>query len=65
MIDIFIDDMTLTDIQRKDKEILVFRNKDKQESLIFPVSNEELLNIYQRVKMRCETLDLVKVERDK
>jgi hypothetical protein len=62
MIDLYADDMTLTEIQRKDKEVLVFNNKEKDESVMFPVSDEELLNIYHRVRMRCETLDLIKVQ---
>lgn len=61
MFDLYADDVTLTDIQRKDKEILVFRNKAKDESIMIPVSNEELVNIYNRVQMRCETLNLIPI----
>ena len=63
MIDLYVDDITLTDIQRKDKEVLVFRNKEKDESLMIPVTNEELVNICNRVRMRCETLGLVRPEK--
>ena len=61
MVDLYVDDITLSDIQRKDKEILVFTNKEKDESIRIPVSNEELVNIFHRVRMRCETLNLIPV----
>ena len=55
-----IDDVSLTEIQTKGNEqILMFRNKEKDETVAIPVSNTELLNIFQRVKMRCETLNLI------
>ncbi len=60
MIDLYIDDVSLTEIQDKyNRPILVFKNKKKDEAVYIPISNEELLNILSRVKMRCETLDLI------
>jgi len=57
---LYIDDVSLTEIQTKGNEqILMFRNKEKDETVAIPVSNTELLNIFQRVKMRCETLNLI------
>jgi hypothetical protein len=60
MIDLYVDDVTLTEIQQKDKQILMFKNKNRDESLVIPISNDELLNIYTKARMRCETLDLIK-----
>lgn len=60
MVDLYIDDVSLTEIQTKGNEqILMFRNKEKDKTVAIPVSNTELLNIFQRVKMRCETLNLI------
>lgn len=60
MVDLYIDDVSLTKIQTKGNEqILMFRNKGKDETVAIPVFNAELLNIFQRVKMRCETLTLI------
>lgn len=39
--------------------VLVFRNKEEDESVHIPISNEELINILNRVMMRCEILDLI------
>ena len=62
MIDLYVDDMTLREIQiRQDQQVLMFANKDKDEALAVPVSDEELRNIYDRVKMRCETLGLIPI----
>lgn len=51
MVDLYIDDVSLTEIQTKGNEqILMFRNKGKDETVAIPVFNAELLNIFQRVK---------------
>ncbi len=60
MVDLYIDDVSLNEIRVVgNKQELVFVNDKKDESLHIPVSNEELLNILNRVKMRCETLNLI------
>ena len=63
MVDLYIDDISLTEIQTKGKraKFLMFRNKGKDETVAIPVSNAELLNVFQRVKMRCETLNLIPI----
>lgn len=59
MIDLYVDDVSLVKIQEKDnQQILIFSNSGKDESISIPVTNDELLNIYQKVRMRCETLGL-------
>lgn len=60
MIDLYVDDVSLTEIQDKhDQHILVFKNKDKDESVHIPVTDQELINILNRTRMRCETLELI------
>lgn len=60
MVDLYLDDISLTEIQTKGNEqILMFRNKEKDETLAIPLSDTELLNIFQRVKIRCESLNLI------
>lgn len=62
MVDLYIDDISLTEIQTKGNEqTLIFRNKEKDETVAIPVSHAELLNIFQRAKMRCETLKLIPI----
>lgn len=59
MIDLYIDEVSLAKIHEKqNQQILIFRNKEKDELISIPVSNDELLNIWLKVKMRCETLGL-------
>ncbi len=45
MVDIFVDNMHLSEIQRKESEVLVFKNKSKDEAVYIPVSKNKLLNI--------------------
>lgn len=60
MVDIFNDNISLEKIQETENEqMLIFKNKDKDEIVSLLVSEDELLNIFQKVKMRCETLDLI------
>ena len=60
MVDLFIDEVSLVEIQsRNGQQVMAFKNKDKDEALYIPISNEELLNIYNRVRIRCETLELI------
>jgi len=61
MIDIYVDEVSLKEIQQKDKQILKFVNVDKDESVMLVVTNSELVNIYNRIKMRCETLNLIPI----
>jgi len=61
MIDLYADDVSLVDIQQKDKQVLKFVNKKKDETVFIPVTDEELVNIYNRVKMRCETMKLIPI----
>ena len=61
MIDLYVDDVSLERVyQKNESQILYFKNAAKDETVSIPVSNEELLNIYHRVKIRCETLELIK-----
>lgn len=60
MFDVYFDDATLVKVEPKHgSQILIFRNEGKDEALSIPVSNEELLNVYRLVKIRCEALDLI------
>ncbi len=60
MFDLYFEDFSLNKIQVKSSEqILMFNNKEKDETVALNVSNAELLNIFQKVKMRCETLNLI------
>lgn len=61
MIDIYVDDVSLKEIQQKDKQILKFVNAEKDESVMLVVTNSELVNMYNRIKMRCETLNLIHI----
>ena len=57
MVDIFIDDVSLERIQIKgDTMQLVFVNKEKDESLLIPVTEQELQNIFDKVKIRLDIL---------
>lgn len=60
MIDLYVDDVTLKKIEQKHgSQVLVFANEVKDEAVRIPLSEEELLNIYHRVRRRCETLELI------
>lgn len=60
MVDLYVDDVTLDKVEQKHgSQVLIFKNKAKDEMLSIPVSSEELLNVYHRVKIRCETLELI------
>ena len=57
MVDVFIDDVSLERIQIKgDTMQLVFVNKEKDESLFIPVTEQELQNIFDKVKIRLDIL---------
>jgi hypothetical protein len=62
MIDLYVDDVTLSEIQNKteNENCLLFKNKTKDETTMIVADNNELVNIYHRARMRCETLDLIK-----
>ncbi len=60
MIDLYIDGISLREIQTKNNEqILIFQNDEKKETVAINVSDAELLNLFQQTKMRCETLNLI------
>ncbi len=61
MIDIYVDDVRLKEIQHKEKQVLKFVNAKKDESVMMVVTNDELVNMYDRIKMRCETLNLIPI----
>lgn len=62
MVDLYADDVTLTDIKTKQSEqILFFGNKEKDETIALNVSDSELFNIFLKVKMRCEALNLIPI----
>ena len=61
MFDIYVDDVSLKEIQQKDKQILKFVNAEKDESIMLVVTSSELVNMYNRIKMRCETLNLIPI----
>ncbi len=62
MFDLYVDNISLCKIQTKHNEqILIFQNKGNDETVAINVSNAELLNIFQQVKMRCENLDLITI----
>lgn len=57
MVDIYIDDVTLDRIQIKgDTQQLVFVNKEKDETVFIPVTEKELQNIFDKVKIRLDIL---------
>ena len=57
MVDVFIDDVSLERIQIKgDTMQLVFVNKEKDESLFIPVTEQELQNIFDKIKIRLDIL---------
>lgn len=65
MIDFYGDDLTLEMIQTKGgTQVMVFRNRtgDCDETVSIGVDGKELLNIYEKVRMRCETIGLKKEE---
>ena len=60
MIDLYVDDVSLKKIEQKcGSQVLVFTNEEKDEAVRIPVSDEELLNMYNRLRRRCETLELI------
>ena len=61
MIDIYVDDVHLKEIQHKEKQVLKFVNAEKDERVMMVVTNDELVNMYNRIKMRCETLNLIPI----
>lgn len=62
MIDLYLDEMTLDGIRtvNPDENVLVFKNKGKDESLSITLTGDELVNTYRRIRMRLETLGLKK-----
>lgn len=60
MVDLYMDGMSLVRVyQKHGSQLLVFQNKEKDEMITIPINKEELLNIYHRIKIRCEALDLL------
>ncbi len=59
MIDLYVDEVSLQEIRiEKNEQELLFANA-KDESIHIPVSHNELLNILNLIRMRCEQLDLI------
>lgn len=57
MVDIFVDEVTLDRIQIKgDTQQLVFVNKGKDETVFVPVSEQELQNIFDKVRILLDIL---------
>ena len=60
MLDLYLDEVSLIGVEPKHgSQVLIFKNEVKDEMISIPVDSEELLNIYHRVKIRCETLELI------
>lgn len=61
MIDIFVDDMNCESINNiKEGYRLNFKN-DKQESLILILTEENFIDLHNRIKRRCETQNLIPI----
>ena len=58
MVDLYLDDMRLTEIQSKDNHDLRFLDVNEA-TLHLVLSSTELLNLLDRVRQRCETYDLI------
>lgn len=57
MVDFFVDEVTLDRIQIKgETQQLVFVNKEKDETVFIPVTEKELQNIFDKVKIRLDIL---------
>ncbi len=51
MIDLYADNISLREIQvKRNEQILLFQNKEKDEIVALNISDAELLNILQKVK---------------
>ncbi len=59
MIDIFIDDVKCESINTIKEGYRVNFKNDSQESLILVLSEESFVDLYNRIKRRCETQGLV------
>ena len=61
MIDIFLDDLKCESINTiKEGYRLNFKN-DKQESLILILTEEDFVDLYVRIKRRCEIQNLIPI----
>lgn len=61
MIDIFLDDLKCESINTiKEGYRLNFKN-DKQESLILILTEEDFVDLYGRIKRRCEMQNLIPI----
>ncbi len=62
MFDLYVDNISLREIQvKRNEQILLFKNEEKDEMVALNISNTELLNIFQKVKRRCEILNLMPI----
>ena len=62
MIDIFIDDVKCTEIiSNKDGYRIDFKN-EKDERLILVLSQDNFVDLFHRIKRRCETQDLILIK---
>lgn len=61
MVDFYADDLTLDTVQIKgNTQIMVFRNRtgDCDETVSIGIDCKELLNVYRKVRIRCESLGI-------
>ena len=61
MIDIFMDDIKCESINSVKDGYRINLKNDKQESLILVLSEENFIDLYGRIKRRCETQGLVPI----
>lgn len=62
MVDIYIDDFSIKSIDTIQEGFkLNFELKSKDEFLHLVLNKEELINLYHRIKNRCETMGIVPI----
>ena len=63
MIDIYVDDVKCVEIiSIKEGYRIDFKN-DKEERLILVLSDENFVDLFGRIKRRCETQNLIEIRR--
>jgi hypothetical protein len=61
MIDIFIDDMKCESINSIKEGYRINLKNDKQESLALILNEENFVDLYNRIKRRCETQGIIPI----
>ena len=61
MIDIYIDDMKCESINNIKEGYRINLKNNKQESLILVLSEESFIDLYHRIKRRCEVANLIPI----